>query len=71
MKDTADMVKEDPQIWIDSIKKSKPIIDFLVSRLYAEEVDERAKIKRIGTEILPFVPDEGRRYINPVLPRCQ
>ncbi len=55
MKDTADMVKEDPQIWVDAIKHSKPIIDLLINQLFEEKSERRVQIKKIKTDILPFV----------------
>lgn len=55
MKDTADMVQEDPQIWIDAVKQSKPIIDYLINGLYVEKIDKRIQIKKIKSDILPFV----------------
>ena len=54
-KDAADMVKEDPQLWISALKNSKPVIDYLLSALIDESGDMRNKIKKLSSEILPFI----------------
>jgi len=55
MKDTADMVAEDPQIWVDAIKHSKPIVDFIINQVLDESIDQRRKIQKISTTLLPFI----------------
>jgi len=54
-KDPADLVKENPENWIATLKKSKPIIDFLLASIGNESLDVRAKLKRVSLEIMPFV----------------
>jgi DNA primase len=54
-KDPADIVKEDPDLWREAIKKSVPIIDYLINTLIDQKVDERLRIKRITSDVMPFV----------------
>ncbi len=70
-KDPADMVKENPDLWINSLKGSKPVIDYLLSELIDEKIDTRNKVKKISSDIMPFVasltsPIEKAHYIKKI-----
>ncbi len=54
LKDPADIIKENPDIWKETIKKSIHIIEF-VARLVAKIEDERKRIKAYQERILPLL----------------
>jgi DNA primase len=54
-KDPADIVKDDPKLWIEAVKKSIPIIDYLINSLIDQKLEERLRVKRIGSDIMPFI----------------
>ena len=54
-KDPADIVKENPDEWRKSIKQSTAIIDYLINDLIDRKIEERLRIRRISTDIIPFL----------------
>lgn len=54
-KDPADLIKDDPALWIKALGKKKHVIEFLADTVLALPVDERAKGQKIVSEVLPFV----------------
>ncbi len=69
-KDPADTIKENPEVWKDTIKKSIHIIEF-VSHLVMRIPDERKRIKAYQEKILPLLKrvhtySEKNFFINKV-----
>lgn len=54
-KDPADLIKEDPAAWIDSIARKHHIVEVMLGMVLDEEDDARMVGKRIVTEVLPFI----------------
>lgn len=71
-KDPADMVKENPQLWVLALKGSKSVIDYLLNTLLDENgTDTRLKLKKVSSEIIPFVsaissPIEKAHYVKKI-----
>ncbi len=54
-KDPADLIRENPQTWIESVEKKKHIVEVMLANSIAAEQEPRAQGKRIVAEVLPFV----------------
>jgi len=54
-KDPADLIKEDPAKWKESIEKKRHIIQVVLQSVLDTEKDSRAQGRRIVTDVLPFV----------------
>lgn len=54
-KDPADLIKEDPNLWIKAVKENIHIIEFILNKIIKEEKDERNRGKRIVDELLNYV----------------
>jgi len=52
--DPADLIKKSKKDWIEVIKKSVPIIDYLISKKI-EEKDQRKLIKDIVKDVVPYI----------------
>ncbi len=54
-KDPADLIKDDPDKWLQAIEKKRHVIEVLTRRITSSTVDTREQGKRVVTDILPFV----------------
>lgn len=54
-KDPADLIKENPTLWLEAVKNKRHIIEFLTEGVLHLAIDERAKGQRIVADVLPFV----------------
>lgn len=54
-KDPADLIKDDPSVWVHAVEKKKHVVEVLVNRVVETHSDERERGKRIVAEVLPFV----------------
>lgn len=54
-KDPADLIRENPGAWKESIFKKKHIVEVMLTSSIAAEQEPRAQGKRIVAEVLPFV----------------
>jgi len=56
VKDIADLIKDfGATVWQDLISQRIHLIEYLVKKIFEEEVDEREKGKEIRKEVLPFL----------------
>jgi len=53
--DPADMVKEDPSQWKDTIRSSKHVVDFYLDLIEQGEPDARKRHMKVTELVLPFV----------------
>jgi DNA primase len=54
-KDPADLIRENPAAWVESIRKKRHVVEVMLETVFATEGDERVRGKRIVAEVLPFV----------------
>ena len=54
-KDPADLIKDDPNKWLQAIEKKKHVVEVLARRVVASTQDSREQGKKIVAEVLPFV----------------
>lgn len=54
-KDPADLIKESPESWKESIEKKRHVIQVMLGVVLDSEKDARQRGKRIVAEVLPFV----------------
>ncbi len=54
-KDPADLIKDNPAAWKESIDKKRHVIQVMLGNVLETEKDDRNKGKRIVAEVLPFV----------------
>ncbi len=54
-KDPADLIRENPNTWKESIEKKKHIVEVMLASSMVAEQEPRAQGKRIVAEVLPFV----------------
>lgn len=54
-KDPADLILENPALWVEAIQKKRHIIEFLTDMVLGLPIDDRAKSQKITSEVLPFV----------------
>jgi DNA primase len=54
-KDPADLIKDDPALWVRALGKKKHVIEFLTDMVLALPIEERAKGQKIVSDVLPFV----------------
>lgn len=54
-KDPADLIRENPAQWKESIEKRRHIIQVMLDMVLAEESDTRMQGRRIVSDVLPFV----------------
>lgn len=54
-KDPADLILENPDLWLNAVKKKRHIIEFLTDMVLALDIDDRAKGQRVVSDVLPFV----------------
>jgi DNA primase len=54
-KDPADLILENPDLWLSAVKKKRHIIEFLTDMVLALDIDDRAKGQRVVSDVLPFV----------------
>lgn len=54
-KDPADLIQENPTLWIDAVSKKKHVIDFLTEEVLSLPIDERTRGQKIVSDVLPFV----------------
>lgn len=63
-KDPAECIEKDPYLWKDSVKKSVPIIDFIIENAFGKYGSQGViGKKKIGSEVIPFLSKIG----NPIL----
>ena len=53
--DPADLVKKDPQLWVEAVRNSKNIIDFYLDVLFSQDLDTRTRNAKVSGELLPYV----------------
>jgi DNA primase len=54
-KDPADLIRENPEIWKESIQKKRHIVEMMLAKILETESDSRTQGKRIVFEVLPFI----------------
>ncbi len=54
-KDPADLIMENPTLWLTAIKEKKHIIETTVDAILAQKLDEREQGRRIVLEVLPLI----------------
>jgi DNA primase len=54
-KDPADLILENRESWISAVKNRKHVVEAILENILHNESDERAKGRRIVTEVLPYV----------------
>jgi DNA primase len=54
-KDPADLIRENPSLWKESVEKKRHIIEVMLGAILLSEKDARAQGQRIVVEVLPFV----------------
>lgn len=54
-KDPADLIKDDPALWLQALGKKKHVIEFLADMVLSLSLEERAKGQKIVSEVLPFI----------------
>lgn len=54
-KDPADLVRENPDLWLAAVSEAKHVIDFYLAVLARKEKDQRALGKVVREEVLPYV----------------
>lgn len=57
VKDPADLILKDPNLWLQSLKKAKHIVDFYLEFLTLKNYDNRTLIKEVKNNVLPFVAE--------------
>jgi DNA primase len=61
-KDPADLIRENPQAWVDSLEKKVHIVEMMLKHVLNEEKDKRMQGQRVVSEVLPFI----RAILSPV-----
>lgn len=54
-KDPADLIKENPEAWKESIKNKRHIIEALLKVIMEQEKDQRTLGQRVVSEVIPFI----------------
>lgn len=54
-KDPADLIKDDPALWVKALGRKKHVIEFLADMVLALPAEERVKGQKIVSEVLPFI----------------
>lgn len=54
-KDPADIISEDPNHWKEIIREAHHIVDYLITHLAGEGLDERSVGRRIHSDIIPYI----------------
>lgn len=54
-KDPADLIRENPSLWKESIQKKRHIVETMLDQILLAESDTRVQGKRIVVEVLPFM----------------
>jgi predicted DNA-binding protein YlxM (UPF0122 family) len=54
-KDPADLIKENPKLWIDAVEHPQHVIEYLLQTIISTSVDAREQGKRVVVELLPYV----------------
>lgn len=54
-KDPADLIKENPQAWVEAVEKKRHVVEVMLAQIMAIETDERKRGQRIVSEVLPFL----------------
>ncbi len=54
-KDPADLIKDDPNKWLQAIEKKKHVVEVLTRRVMASVTDSREQGKKVVSDVLPFV----------------
>jgi len=54
-KDPADLIKENPKNWLDTLDKAKPVISFLLESLGRKYNDTLTFKKEVGRAVLPYI----------------
>jgi DNA primase len=54
-KDPADLIFKDPQLWVETLKNSKHIVDYYLDNLLAENLDKKKLGDEVRKKVLPFV----------------
>jgi DNA primase len=53
--DPADLIKKSKKEWVDVIKNSVPIIDYMIENVKLSEKDPRKLISAINKEVIPYI----------------
>jgi len=53
--DPAELIKNDPSSWKESLKNAKHLIDFYLDKLMLDKLESRALAKEIEKKVLPYV----------------
>ncbi len=54
-KDPADLIKENPNAWIDAVKNKRHVIELMLAKIIETEADTRIQGQKIVSDVLPFV----------------
>lgn len=54
-KDPADMIKENPDDWVNALKNHELVIDYLIKNISISELSVQEKIKKVRGEVLPLI----------------
>jgi DNA primase len=54
-KDPADLIKDNPNIWLQAVEKKRHVVEVMLGRALAISTDEREQNKTIVSEVLPFI----------------
>jgi DNA primase len=70
-KDPADLIKDDPQSWLNIISDSKHIVDFFLDSLTLQELSKDAFSREIERQVLPYVASikskiEQAKFVNKI-----
>ena len=54
-KDPADLIRENPQAWIQAVEKKRHVVEMMLQGVIGSEKDERVRGQKIVKEVLPFI----------------
>lgn len=54
-KDPADLIRENPQAWIQAVEKKRHVVEMMLQGVIVSEKDERVRGQKIVKEVLPFI----------------
>ena len=54
-KDPADLVRESPQLWRDTVSAAEPVIDALLATITSRRLEAHERRRTVEAEILPYV----------------